>query len=341
MALDADRGDGLGFSLPAQRYRATAARRRPTSCWPGTGRRAGWSHTTRPGRPQSAGPGSSAPTPAPPALSGRSPASQAATLAAACAGVRLRRGPPRPAGSDRAGDAALHEADVPRLALLVRLASADSRPRSSMSAQRRALTSLRRIPEEEPGDHRWQVASTAARSADPNGRACPPTSHAAATAVAALAGPGRGARRGSRRGSRPRAAGPSSQAFKAAQSAGVRPAGVRAEGGLGASGLSASGAQAAADQTAPQAARTPVRLLRRAPLTTSLVAVPPGGPPHPRLVGGRGRRAVRPPRESHAGRAAGFNPDYARRCCFGRDTGASVWYKRSVHKRLATTETPA
>ena len=25
----------------------------------------------------------------------------------------------------------------------------------------------------------------------------------------------------------------------------------------------------------------------------------------------------------------------------GRDTRASVWYKRSVHKRLATTEAPA
>ena len=25
----------------------------------------------------------------------------------------------------------------------------------------------------------------------------------------------------------------------------------------------------------------------------------------------------------------------------GRDTRASVWYKRSVYKRLATTETPA
>ena len=28
-------------------------------------------------------------------------------------------------------------------------------------------------------------------------------------------------------------------------------------------------------------------------------------------------------------------------CCFGRDTRASVWYKRSVYKRLATTEAPA
>ena len=48
---------------------------------------------------------------------------------------------------DRAGDGALHEPDVPRLALLVRLPAADGehpvagRP----PAQRSALTSLRRI----------------------------------------------------------------------------------------------------------------------------------------------------------------------------------------------------
>ena len=35
------------------------------------------------------------------------------------------------------------------------------------------------------------------------------------------------------------------------------------------------------------------------------------------------------------------NPDYARGADFGGDTGATVWYKRSVHNVLATTETPA
>ena len=41
----------------------------------------------------------------------------------------------------------------------------------------------------------------------------------------------------------------------------------------------------ATDQTARRPARTPVRLLCRAPLTTSPLADRPGGPPHPRLVG--------------------------------------------------------
>ena len=36
-----------------------------------------------------------------------------------------------------------------------------------------------------------------------------------------------------------------------------------------------------------------------------------------------------------------LNPDYARGADFGGDTGATVWYKRSVHNVLATTETPA
>ena len=64
---------------------------------------------------------------------------------------RERRGGPE--HPDRACDAALHEPDVPRLALLVRLPAADREPAtpspsaaSSTSAQRRALTSLRRIP---------------------------------------------------------------------------------------------------------------------------------------------------------------------------------------------------
>ena len=35
------------------------------------------------------------------------------------------------------------------------------------------------------------------------------------------------------------------------------------------------------------------------------------------------------------------SPDYARGADFGGDTGATVWYKRSVHNVLATTETPA
>ena len=35
------------------------------------------------------------------------------------------------------------------------------------------------------------------------------------------------------------------------------------------------------------------------------------------------------------------SPDYARGADFGGDTGATVWYKRSVHNILATTETPA
>ena len=35
------------------------------------------------------------------------------------------------------------------------------------------------------------------------------------------------------------------------------------------------------------------------------------------------------------------NPDYARGADFGGDTGATVWYKRSAHNVLATTETPA
>ena len=36
-----------------------------------------------------------------------------------------------------------------------------------------------------------------------------------------------------------------------------------------------------------------------------------------------------------------LNPDYARGADFGGDTGATVWYKRSAHNVLATTETPA
>ena len=33
--------------------------------------------------------------------------------------------------------------------------------------------------------------------------------------------------------------------------------------------------------------------------------------------------------------------DYARGADFGGDTGATVWYKRSAHNVLATTEAPA
>ena len=33
--------------------------------------------------------------------------------------------------------------------------------------------------------------------------------------------------------------------------------------------------------------------------------------------------------------------DYSGECGFGGDTGATVWYKRSVHNVLATTEAPA
>ena len=32
------------------------------------------------------------------------------------------------------------------------------------------------------------------------------------------------------------------------------------------------------------------------------------------------------------------NLDYSGECGFGGDTGATVWYKRSVHNVLATTE---
>ena len=35
------------------------------------------------------------------------------------------------------------------------------------------------------------------------------------------------------------------------------------------------------------------------------------------------------------------NLDYARGADFGGDTGATVWYKRSAHNVLATTEAPA
>ena len=36
-----------------------------------------------------------------------------------------------------------------------------------------------------------------------------------------------------------------------------------------------------------------------------------------------------------------FSLDYARGADFGGDTGATVWYKRSAHNVLATTEAPA
>ena len=111
---------------------------------------------------------------------------------------RVRLGcPERP---DRAGDAALHKPDgfvSPSWFVLLRRTVTSTPSPSATSVQRRALTSLRRIPamkrspaitvsrrprsratgsDSTPRPRRrgrWQVARTAARSAAPNGRACP------------------------------------------------------------------------------------------------------------------------------------------------------------------------
>ena len=196
----------VGVGENAQRYRATAPRSggrpgrvvQPPSGSSSSSRRASRRSSTRPG--------SSAPTPAPPAPSGRSPAR------------RRRHGPPpgtaappssaraaRAAGSGSRGRrTALHEPDVPRLALRVPLAAADGnqhavavgrvvdvgppegahlappnpghegrsppmtasrRPRSRATWPDSTLRPRRR--------GRWQVARTTARSAAPNGHACP------------------------------------------------------------------------------------------------------------------------------------------------------------------------
>ena len=79
-------------------------------------------------------------------------------------GCRVSGGPERP---DRASDAALHEPDVPRLALLVRLAPADGdehpvavgRVVDVGPAQRAYLAPAHPAHEEEPRDHRIEAAA--------------------------------------------------------------------------------------------------------------------------------------------------------------------------------------
>ena len=44
---------------------------------------------------------------------------------------------------------------------------------------------------------------------------------------------------------------------------------------------------------------------------------------------------------THTTGVVGLSLDYARGADFGGDTGATVWYKRSAHNVLATTEAPA
>ena len=75
-----------------------------------------------------------------------------------------------------------------------------------------------------------------------------------------------------------------------------------------------------------------------------------GRTPWADAVGGRGRPTRHPDafttrlcfNLSAAARSSPWSlkPGLCVKVLFWRDTGASVWYKRSVYKRLATTETP-